>query len=302
MGQLTNETLLEKLNAFTRRAHSLDEVYLFDLILCDNEIDRDGDCFSKEALLALQERFVGVTGIFDHNPYCKNQNARIFHTELVEDPSRKTAAGKPYLFLKANAYMIRTETNRDLIREIEGGIKKEVSISCAVQKQICSICGANRLQKNCGHIKGRSYGGALCYRVLDGITDAYEWSFVAVPAQKNAGVTKTMGGNLPDAEQQQLYHALEQANASLDVLTEELRREVVKLCYKEGDGICARMLAESTLHMDADALLSLKKSLELTEPAAQKYPSRNAAAPKADSSEAAMRSFSMHRKRGDTHK
>ncbi|MBR6760593.1 MAG: hypothetical protein IKM30_00980 [Oscillospiraceae bacterium] len=301
MGHMTDEALLEKLNAFTRRAHSLDEVYLFDLILCDNEIDRDGDCFSKEALLSLQERFVGVTGIFDHNPRCGNQNARIFHTELMEDNTRKTAYGQPYLYLKANAYMIRTESNQDLIREIEGGIKKEVSISCAASQQICSICGANRLQKNCGHIKGRSYGGALCYRVLDGITDAYEWSFVAVPAQKNAGVTKTMGGKLLDAERQQLYDALEQANASLDVLTEALRREVVKLCYKEGDSICARMLAESTIHMDADALLSLKKSLELLKPAAQP-PIDHKASSHADPASKGIRAFSMQGKRGEAHR
>ena len=54
----------------------------------------------------------------------------------------------------------------------------------------CSICGANQLKKPCAHIKGRSYGGSLCYTTLDGINDVYEWSFVAVPAQKNAGVTK----------------------------------------------------------------------------------------------------------------
>jgi hypothetical protein len=31
----------------------------------------------------------------------------------------------------------------------------------------------------------------LCYVLLDGITDVYEFSFVAVPAQPKAGVTKS---------------------------------------------------------------------------------------------------------------
>lgn len=255
------ELLLEQLNTFTRRAHTLDEVYLFDLILCDNDIDRDGDCFSEEALDALRERFVGVTGIFDHDPRCGNQTARIFNTAVCTDESRKTHNGQPYRYLKANAYMIRTEHNADLIREIDGGIKKEVSISCAASKQICSICGANRLQKNCGHIKGRHYGGALCYCLLDGITDAYEWSFVAVPAQKNAGVTKRMGGMTTDRETIALRNALDQANNTLDSLTEDLRKEVVRLCYRDGESACAKALAESTLHMDAPALLSLKHAL-----------------------------------------
>ena len=42
----------------------------------------------------------------------------------------------------------------------------------------------------CDHEKGGEYGGKLCYHILDEPLDAYEWSFVAVPAQVNAGVTK----------------------------------------------------------------------------------------------------------------
>ena len=34
--------LLEQLNRFTRRKHTAQEVYMFDVILCDNEVDRDG--------------------------------------------------------------------------------------------------------------------------------------------------------------------------------------------------------------------------------------------------------------------
>ena len=30
--------------------------------------------------------------------------------------------------------MVRTQGNRDLIAEIEGGIKKEVSVGCAVER------------------------------------------------------------------------------------------------------------------------------------------------------------------------
>ena len=42
--------LLAQLNQFTRRVHQEDEVFLFDVHLCDNEIDRDGERFSLEAL------------------------------------------------------------------------------------------------------------------------------------------------------------------------------------------------------------------------------------------------------------
>ena len=256
-----NDMLLEQLNTFTRRKHTLDEVYLFDLILCDNEIDRDGDCFSDAALAELQKRFVGVTGIFDHNPTSANQTARIFRTELRTVPDRFTKNGKPYRCLAANAYMVRTDSNADLIREIDAGIKKEVSISCAAGARICSVCGANHLRKPCRHIKGRNYGGTPCYTTLDEISDVYEWSFVAVPAQRHAGVTKTLGGTACDAETVLLRDAYQDALSQLDLVSDFLRRDVIRLCYRWGENACAKALAESVIHMDPADLLKLRQSL-----------------------------------------
>lgn len=188
------QEILDKINKLTRREFSENEVYTFSVILCDNDIDRDGERFSDEALEQLQPLFVGKTGIFDHNPSSSNQNARIFDTELVTDPSRRTKYGEVYKYLKACAYMIRTDENKNLIAEIDGGIKKEVSISCSAASRKCSICGCNMHEGNCSHVKGKSYGNELCHIVLGDITDAYEWSFVAVPAQINAGVTKKFKG------------------------------------------------------------------------------------------------------------
>lgn len=255
------EKLLGLLNRFTRRTHTLDEVYLFDVILCDNEIDRDGDCFSDAALDALAKQFIGVTGIFDHNPKAGGQNARIFNTAVCTDETRKTKDGRPYRCLKANAYMVRTDSNADLIREIDAGIKKEVSVSCAVSVQACSVCGANRLKKPCGHIKGKRYGGQVCHTVLDGITDVYEWSFVAVPAQRGAGVTKTCGGSHCDAEKDALRSALLDMSELVGEMTDELRRDVVRLCFAQGESPCAKALADSADTLTARELLALRKSL-----------------------------------------
>ena len=40
---------------------------------------------------------------------------------------------------------------------------------------------------------GKRYDGRLCFFTLSRPTDAYEWSFVAVPAQRKAGVIKAFG-------------------------------------------------------------------------------------------------------------
>lgn len=184
--------LLEMLNKFTRREMSDEEVYIFGVTLCDNEIDRDNERFSRKALEQMAEKFIGVTGIFDHDPKGGNQTARLFHAEVAEE-DRDCTTGEKYACLKGYAYMVRTASNADLIREIEGGIKKEVSVSCAAERHVCSVCGADRREKPCRHVKGRRYDGVRCYVTLEDISDAYEWSFVAVPAQVCAGVTKKFG-------------------------------------------------------------------------------------------------------------
>ena len=194
-----NAAMLEKLNQFTRREHTADEVYIFTVTLCDNEIDRDNERFTRESLESMAEKFIGVTGIFDHDPKGGNQTARIFSTEVVEE-EHENSVGEKYAYLKGYAYMVRTSSNADLIREIDGGIKKEVSVSCTADRQICSICGTDRRVKACHHVKGRRYDGKKCFVSLEDISDAYEWSFVAVPAQIRAGVTKKFGEDIPEAE------------------------------------------------------------------------------------------------------
>ena len=185
------EEELEAINRFTVKALTADEVYTFNVILCDNEIDRDCERFDNAALETLAEKFVGVTGIFDHNARSGNQTARIFDAKLEKIAGKKTSDGLDYICVKAKAYMPRTEKNASLISEIDAGIKKEVSVSCAVSEFTCSVCGGDMRYGGCAHVKGESYDGKDCYCILSDVTDAYEWSFVAIPAQVNAGVTKS---------------------------------------------------------------------------------------------------------------
>ncbi len=180
---------LSLINQLARRELEPEEVYTFAVRLCDNDIDRDFERFDDMALDQLAELFLGVSGVFDHQWSARGQTARIYRTEVVTDGSVVTADGRPYKFLKGWAYMMRTAENADLIAEIDGGIKREVSVGCAVEKVICSICGEEL--EDCPHEKGQEYDGQVCAGVLTGVTDAYEWSFVAVPAQRKAGVIKS---------------------------------------------------------------------------------------------------------------
>lgn len=182
---------LERINRFTRKPVTDAEVYTFNLTLCDNEIDRDFERFDTAALEELARLFVGKTGLFDHSMRGRDQTARLYRARVEEDAGVLTSAGEPYRRIAAAAYLPRTPKNADLIAEIDAGIKKEVSVACSVGEIRCSVCGADPRLEPCAHIPGREYGGKVCCRVLSKPADAYEWSFVAVPAQRAAGVTKT---------------------------------------------------------------------------------------------------------------
>lgn len=224
---------LDLIEKFARKKLNKEELYTFSLILCDNEIDRDNEKFTVSALYELAKLFVGKTGIFDHNMKSKDQSARIYQTEVLTEAGRKTSDGEDYTYIKAKAYMVRTEKNRDLIAEIDAGIKKETSVGCSVRDISCSICGKNIKTEGCEHQKGKSYGGRLCCYLLSEPADAYEWSFVAVPAQRNAGVIKSFAPESENARwaneyRQELKEEIVRCAAS--VIPEMSGEAVEKLC------------------------------------------------------------------------
>ena len=100
---------MEQIGRYTRRAYSPEEVYTFSLVLCDNEVDRDFERFSREALEGLRELFLGKTVLLDHQRSAASQTARIYDTGLEELPDKTTQAGEPYVRLTAKAYLPRTE-------------------------------------------------------------------------------------------------------------------------------------------------------------------------------------------------
>ena len=261
MGNINNSSAdLEQLNKFTRRQFTGDEVFIFSAVLCDNEIDRDNERFSRKSLEQLAEKFVGVTGIFDHDPRGGNQTARIFSAEVVEE-SRENSLGEPYAYVKANAYMVRTDSNADLIREIDGGIKKEVSVSCAAERHICSVCGTDRLVKACHHVKGRRYDEKKCFLSLEDISDAYEWSFVAVPAQVGAGVTKKLEENIPEETEvpEDIENKVSNGETDRGELEKSIRRALAMRCP---DG-CAKQIFDRVCGMlDDSELEELGKAVE----------------------------------------
>lgn len=195
--QEVTEAELRAINKYTLEPLAAEDVFTFSAVLCDNEVDRQYEHFTVKALKELQKYFEGKTVIKDHNPRADNQVARIYATELAAT-DKTTKSGEAYMQLKAHCYMVRTESNKDLITEIKAGIKKEGSVGFRAASVICSICGTDNAKSYCRHWPGKTYdkegGPQVCTFKLDGVSDAYEFSLVAVPAQRAAGVSKSYTG------------------------------------------------------------------------------------------------------------
>lgn len=177
---------LAKINRQTLRPLTEEEVYAFRFVACDSAVDRDHEHFSKKALKQLAKMFVGRPVLRDHHWSADTQTARIYAAEVEEEGEDAR--------LVCRAYMLRTDATADTVNALEAGILREVSVGCAMDKAVCSLCGVDKSRAWCEHRPGKDYNGQVCTVELDEATDAFECSLVAVPAQKGAGVVKQYGG------------------------------------------------------------------------------------------------------------
>ena len=188
---------MEAINRLTLEPLTEEEVFVFRLAASNNLEDRDLERFTERSLRDMARLYVGRTVLFDHVWSAECQVARVYAAEVVEDPE---SPQRRVLRLVLSCYMMRSAQTQPLIDAIRGGILREVSVGCAVEKVLCSVCGQNLREKSCAHRKGQIYDGERCVHELDGVRDVYEVSFCAVPANAEAGVTKSAAPDPTPAE------------------------------------------------------------------------------------------------------
>lgn len=123
---------------------------------------------------------------------------------------------------------------------------------------------AGPLAGTCHHVKGEIYDGKLCFTELREPTDAYEWSFVAVPAQRDAGVLKRYGGM--DRER----IALEREAALGRRYMKSLRREVARLAMLADETVPGEVWSSVVEKLEEPELQALKYAYEHM--AAKRFP------------------------------
>ena len=257
-GGVPTAVQLGAINALAKAELAAEQVYVFSLRLCDDQVDRDFERFDTEALPVLAKLFIGKTGIVDHRWSSDHQIARVFAAEVVREDRAS--------YIKAWAYIRRGGSNDEVIADIEAGIKKEVSVGCAMGRSVCTVCGSD--YGSCGHQKGAYYDGQLCCALLQEPMDAYEFSFVAVPAQREAGVLKAHGGSrsLKELAQefgaQREYRKLYEDARLGQQYRKELEADVVRLCLSLELGADAKVLQGIAETAPAEHLQSLRKALD----------------------------------------
>lgn len=186
---------MDLINKCTLAPLKEEDVFVYKVVLCDNEVDRVGDKMSPEFLEAVASKIKGVVGLKDHDWSADNQLSRLYDAEVVTSETEVNSLGEPRMYVRGKAYTLSKYS--DYIQKINAGLLKEVSISFESEGDTCSICGCPTTKdfdgraccKN-GHVAGYVYDGKLCYNNITKLKDILEWSLVPVPCQKGAGISK----------------------------------------------------------------------------------------------------------------
>lgn len=204
---------LAKINGFTRKTVTADEVVAFTTLSCNDIPDRDDDQFSKQCVKDFAElpqpySPTGKSFMLDHEYKVGNAVGRIFAT----DTTTKSGA----TFLTNDVYMPKTPQFEPLIEKIDFGISWAVSVGVMLGKDECSLSFCKAPFSSWGwwcqngHDKGLYYTedaeedswgypkpcdpktskAEKCIRVFSDPKDMYELSQVFLGAQYFAALDK----------------------------------------------------------------------------------------------------------------
>lgn len=147
------------------------DYYVFKIILCNNDVDKDHDKFSIPALYQIRDMAIGKNGILDTMPNKENNIARIFDCSVEYDKGKTTIDGEPLLYVQAYAFLDKSISYGcgAIAQKIKEGFYSEVSVGCSIYESHKESLFDSELAPE------------YDVTVIDSINDLYEWSIVQKP-------------------------------------------------------------------------------------------------------------------------
>jgi hypothetical protein len=189
---------LSAVNRFALRPLGQDEIAVFTLDLCHNQIDRHFSRFPEDELEKINGMVPGRPLMERHDLRGSLPRGTFFRSNVHRDG--------PKMSVRPDVYVLRTNENEDFILNIEGGVYRETSIGFSFQTPECSICAKDL--RTCDHVPGRSYGPDICHYVMRDVLEVIEGSVVPSGSQGTGFVAQARALPLPDAldAARQHYH------------------------------------------------------------------------------------------------
>lgn len=175
---------MESVNRYALRPLQPEDIAVFTLDLCNNQVDRHFSRFPEEELERVNALTPGRPLMERHDMTGSLPRGTFFRSRLHREGE--------HVSVRPEVYVLRSAGNRDFILNIEGGVYRETSIGFSFRRPECSVCGKDL--RTCAHVPGRSYGGKPCHFVMRGVVEVLEGSVVPAGSQGTRFVAQQRAG------------------------------------------------------------------------------------------------------------
>lgn len=235
------QELIEYLESTGCNDVNVDDYEIVKLILFDNDIDGSGDRMTSDAIRQMHNAnmFIGLNGWVTAHRRNLLLCTTIFCTQLYADPERKTFDGLPYHQLIGYAYIPK---------------------SVLIKNGIGSLHGYG-----CDHVCNLHYVGVRCCREITRVHPVCDWSCVMIDESKPSDISVKQTHDENTAYVTHPEDMLSTANETIHKCEDVLRKILLKLIFAEGESMANQALAETLIHLNAEQLMSMYKSLSIRE-------------------------------------
>ena len=214
-----NEAQLAVINKFTRRPFTADELYIGQIRLANNAIDRDNERFSEGMLQEFMKTAVRKTFLMDHAKYDSSDNAigKFFDVEIekMDLATAKAETGEDFilpagvtevLFMSPWFYIPKAGIDEKQLIKIDAGVFDFASIGFRAEAlvPVTDDMGATLFYEYRG--KGETTEGSLVY----------------LGAQHGAGMKSAVDNNTTKTEKQ--IAETEKPEGGLNTMNEFLKK------------------------------------------------------------------------------